>query len=124
MSIKKGDLVTTAGALKEVVDFLASADGEKLRLLRTFLDGGTPVEDAKLLQTPRQVGKVYTETLEVTITKVYVWEEKKIYWTEVANVPKVKKARRNTTMAKDLPSAQPLPSSDSRPSQFVVEQNS
>src|ERR1035437_1960935 len=81
MTIKKGDLVVPTGVLKEVVDFLASAEGEKLRLLKAFLDGDEPVKDAKYLLASRKVNKIYKDSLEVTFSKDYVWEERKEYWT-------------------------------------------
>lgn len=108
--IKKGDLVTATGALKEVVDFLASADKEKMRLLNSLLDSADPVADAKLLQTPKKVTKVYKDSIEVALSKDFLWEEKKDCWTEVANVPKAKANRRIAPVAKDIQDPQPLSS--------------
>ena len=111
MTIKKGDLVVPTGVLKEVVDFLASAEGEKLRLLKAFLDGDEPVKDAKYLLASRKVNKIYKDSLEVTFSKDYVWEERKEYWIEVAIEPKAKTNRRVAAVAKDIQDPQPLPSS-------------
>ena len=122
--IKKGDLVTAAGPLKEVVDFLASSSDERLRLIKTFMDGGSPSEDAKSLVSPRKVTKIYKDTLEVSTSKDWVWEDRKEYFVGATIEPKAKTGRRNSVVAKDISSAEPLPSSDSRSSQFVVEQNS
>lgn len=124
MTYKKGDLVTAAGPLKEVVDFLASADPERLRLLRSFLSGGTPVEDAKLLRSPRKVSKVYKDTLEVTASKGYVWEEKTVYFERASDGTEGSRRPRNTLKTKDVQRSEPLPSADSGPIQSPAIQDS
>lgn len=124
MAFKKGDVVVTAGALKEVVDFLDKADAETLRVLRTFLQGGTPVEDAKLLTVPRKVNKVYKDTLEVSLSKVYVWEESIDYFVRAPDETEGSSSKRNTLKTKDVQGSEELPSSDHRPKESTPIQNS
>jgi len=114
MTLKKGDVVVPIGTLKDVVDFLAKADAETLRLLRSFLSAGSPVEDAKLLTSPRKVNKVYKDSLEVTLSKEYVWEEGIDYFVRVPDEIEGSRSTRNTSKAKVLKGEGLLPSADSR----------
>lgn len=81
-----GDVVRPRGKFKKVIDFLAGADKESLRLLGTFFEGEKPdpIGDAKKLQKPKKVNKVYRDTLEVAIARgEFVWEEKMDLWEKV-----------------------------------------
>lgn len=83
---EKGDAVQACGKLKKVVDFLAGADKETLRLLASFFqDDAKGPTDAKRLQKPVLVKKIYEKdmTVEVELSKTYVWEEKLEYFEEV-----------------------------------------
>lgn len=122
--IKKGDLVTAVGPLREVADFLASADKEKMRLLNSLLDSADPVADAKLLASPRKATKVYKDSLEVTLNKEYVFEERKEYWIEVENAPSTKPRRRNSAVATNIQDSPPLPSPDSGSVESAANQSS
>lgn len=80
---RSGDPVTPKGKLKKVVDFLATADKETLRILSSFFDGedADAIADAKKLQKTRPVTNVYKDTLEVSLLRnEYFFEEKKEYW--------------------------------------------
>ena len=122
--LKKGDRVVAIGSLKEVVDFLASADDEKLRLLKSFLSGGTPIEDAKKLGKPLKVGKIYKDTLEVTLSKDYVWEEHKDYFVRAPDELQRTSRRRNTPKGTNLESGSTLRVSDSRADESVATKDS
>lgn len=83
---QKGDVVQPCGKLKKVVDFLASADKETLRLLSSFFTGEAkgPV-DAKRMQKPLVIKNIYPKdlTIEVELTKNYLWEEREEYFDKV-----------------------------------------
>lgn len=84
--LEKGDVVQACGKLKKVIDFLAGADKETLRLLASFFEGDAKgSSDAKSLNRPVIVKKVYPkdETVEVELTKTFVWEEKLEYFEKV-----------------------------------------
>ena len=84
--LEKGDVVQACGKLKKVIDFLAGADKETLRLLASFFEGDAKgSSDAKSLNGPVIVKKVYPkdETVEVELTKTFVWEEKLEYFEKV-----------------------------------------
>ena len=84
--IEKGDAVVTTGKLQKVVDFLADADKETLRILASFFQGDAKgATDAKRLKKPCSVVGVYPKefVLAVELTKGYVWEEKEEYFTKV-----------------------------------------
>lgn len=74
--MEKGNVVKVAGKLKAVVDFLASADDETLKLLYSFLQEKDPIADAKALQKPLVINKLYKNSIEVTMGRGYVFEEK------------------------------------------------
>lgn len=124
MALKKGDIVVPIGTLKEVVDFLSKADAETLRLLRSFLSAGTPIEDAKLLKSPRKVNKVYKDSLEVSLSKDYVWEEQHIYFVRAPDETEGSKSIRNPPKLKNTEGAGLLPSADSRTIEPAVTQDS
>lgn len=84
--LEKGDAVIPVGKLKKVVDFLADADKETLRILSSFFEGDAKgATDAKRLKKPCIVAGVYPKEflIGVEITKGYIWEEKEEYWTKV-----------------------------------------
>ena len=82
--IEKGDAVKVTGPLKKVVDFLATADKETLRLLASFFDGEAKgVTDAKKFKKTLLVSNIYKGAVEVALSKGYVWEEKEIYFKKV-----------------------------------------
>jgi len=124
MALKKGDVVVPIGTLKEVVDFLAKADAETLRLLRSFLSAGAPVEDAKLLTSPRKVSKVYKDTLEVSLSKEYVWEENLDYFVRAPDEIEGSRRPRNTSKAKNVQGSESLSSTDSGTAQPSAVQDS
>ena len=89
MEFQINGIVKPRGKFKKVVDFLAGADKETLRLLGTFFEGEKPdpVGDAKKLQKPKRINKVYRDTLEVAISRgEFLWEEKQEYWEKVVDV--------------------------------------
>lgn len=82
----KDDVVQPCGKLKKVVDFLASADKETLRLLSSFFTGEAKgPTDAKRMQKPLVIKNVYLKdlTIEVELTKNYLWEERESYFEKV-----------------------------------------
>lgn len=86
--IQTGDVVEVQGQLKKVVDFLATADKETLRLLSSFFqDEASGISDAKKLRKPCRVKTVYkaqgNTTIEVELSKDYLWEEKDEYFRKV-----------------------------------------
>jgi hypothetical protein len=78
--MEKGDTVRVVGKLKGVVDFLAAADDDTMKLLYSFLQEKDPHADARLLQKSLSVNKVYKNSVEVMMSKGYVFEEKKEYF--------------------------------------------
>src|SRR3972149_3555538 len=83
---EKGDAVRAIGKLKKVVDFLADADKETLRILASFFsDDAKGSTDAKRFKKPVLVKKVYPkdQTVEVEVSKTFVWEEKMEYFEKV-----------------------------------------
>lgn len=83
---EKGDAVQAIGKLKKVVDFLADADKETLRILASFFDGDAKgPTDAKRFKKPLLVKKVYEkdQTVEVEVSKTFVWEDKLEYFEKV-----------------------------------------
>lgn len=84
--IEKGDAVRPVGKLKKVIDFLAEADKETLRLLASFFDGeANGPSDAKRFKKPLLVKKVFErdQTVEIEVSKTFVWEEKIEYFEKV-----------------------------------------
>lgn len=77
IKIDKETYVEPIGQLKKVVDFLASADKETIRILSSFFAGEAKgTTDAKKFQKPLKVVNVYKDTIEVEVNKNYLWEEK------------------------------------------------
>ena len=78
----EGMKVKPRGKFKRVVDFLASADKEMLRILSSFFEVGCdPITDAKRLQKPHVVTKIYKDTLDISINRgEETWEERKDYF--------------------------------------------
>jgi hypothetical protein len=61
-------------------------------LLGTFFEGDKPdpVGDAKKLQKPKKINKVYKDTLEVAIARgEFVWEERFESWERIQDVEEV-----------------------------------
>jgi tRNA U55 pseudouridine synthase TruB len=86
MPLQKGDVVVAVGRLKKVVDFLASADKETIRLLISFFEGdASGPTDAKKLAKPVEVKNVYHKemTVEVGVSKTAVWEEREEYFAKL-----------------------------------------
>ena len=86
MPLQKGDVVVAVGKLKKVVDFLAEADKETLRLLASFFEGdASAIADAKKLKKPVEVKNIYRNdmTVEVGVSKTAVWEEREEYFSKV-----------------------------------------
>lgn len=85
---QKGDVVQVCGKLKKVVDFLAESDKETIRLLASFFTGEAKGSvDAKRLKKPSIVSNIYDKglTLEVEMTKNFLWEEKAEYFEKAEN---------------------------------------
>jgi hypothetical protein len=84
--VEAGDAVQAVGKLKKVVDFLSGCDKEDLRILASFFEGDAkgPI-DAKRFKKPVLVKKVYekSQTIEVEVSKTFVWEDKDIYFEKV-----------------------------------------
>ena len=81
MNVEKGDVVVVKGKLKDVVDFLAKADKETMRILASFFqDEAKGTTDAKRLTKPMPITNVYKDSIEVKISSQYVWEEKPDYF--------------------------------------------
>jgi len=82
VKLRVGDKVKPRGKFKKVIDFLASADKETLRLLASFFEEGCdPIADAGRLQKPHIVSKIYKDTLDVSLNRgENVWEEKICYF--------------------------------------------
>lgn len=77
----EGDMVVPCGRLETVVNFLASADKETIRLLASFFtEDARGTADAKRLKKPCLVVKVHKDSLEVKLSKGYIWEEKYDYF--------------------------------------------
>lgn len=88
MTFQKGDVVQPIGRLKKVVDFLADADKETIRLLASFFTGEAKgAADAKRLKKPCMVTNTYDGglTTEVEMTKNFLWEERSEYFEKVEN---------------------------------------
>ncbi len=83
---EKGDAVQAIGKLKKVIDFLSDADKETLRILASFFsEDAKGSTDAKRFKKPVLVRKVYSkdQTVEVEVSKTFVWEEKMEYFEKV-----------------------------------------
>ena len=88
--LTKGDVVRARGRLKKVVDFLAEADKETIRILASFFEGDAKgPTDAKRLTKPVPINKFYDQgaVVEVQLSKNYVWDEKLEYWEKVEEEP-------------------------------------
>lgn len=88
--LTKGDVVKARGRLKTVVDFLATADKETIRILASFFEGDAKgPADAKRLTKPVAINKFYDQgaIVEVQLSKNYVWDEKLEYWEKVEEEP-------------------------------------
>jgi hypothetical protein len=88
--LTKGDVVKARGRLKTVVDFLATADKETIRILASFFEGDAKgPADAKRLTKPVLINKFYDSgaVVEVQLSKNYVWDEKLEYWEKVEEEP-------------------------------------
>jgi hypothetical protein len=88
--LTKGDVVKARGRLKVVVDFLATADKETIRILASFFEGEAKgPADAKRLLKPVPINKFYDQgaVVEVQLSKNYVWDEKLEYWEKVEEDP-------------------------------------
>ena len=84
--IEKGDVVEVTGKLKQVVDFLKTADKETLRILASFFEGEAKgTVDAKKFKGAIMVTNVYKGAIEVALSKGYVWEDKEDYFKKVYN---------------------------------------
>ncbi len=78
---EEGEEVVVIGRLKKVVDFLATADKETIRILASFFQGDAKgTTDAKKLSKTLKISKVYLKSLEVVMQKGFVWEEKQDYF--------------------------------------------
>ena len=85
---QKGDVVQVCGRLKKVVEFLADADKETIRLLASFFAGEAKGSvDAKRLKKPCHVTGIYDKgmSIEVEMSKNFLWEEKAEYFQKVEN---------------------------------------
>ena len=84
--LMKGDVVRVRGRLKTVVDFLAAADKETIRILSSFFEGDAKgPADAKRLTKPVHINKFYDNgaEVEVQLSKNYVWSDRLEYFQKV-----------------------------------------
>ena len=81
--MQKGDVVVVTGALKKVVEFLATATKEDLRILSSFFtEEARGTTDAKKLMKPLKVTNIYPKefVVEVEISKTERWEDREEYF--------------------------------------------